>query len=83
MAEKTTTKKAEAKIKESEEYILAVIDKKRFNRVTGQKLSNAYPCTFNRVEWTQFQEFGPKLGFFLDEILEAPAGLDLTYNNPA
>lgn len=64
------------------DYVTAIIEKRKFNMTTGERESKAFPQTFNPVDWAQFQEAGPKLGWYVNEIVEAPAGIDLTYKNP-
>lgn len=79
---KPAAKKATPKVKTSEEYVVAIIEKKQFNPKTGERMSKPYPNTFNRVDWAQFQTSGPGLGWSVIEITEAPAGLNLDYKNP-
>ena len=79
---KSIPRSAPATSEPSEEYIVAMIEKRKFNPRTGERESKEYPCTFNRVEWMQFQENGPRLGWFVNSIVEAPADVDTGYTNP-
>jgi hypothetical protein len=70
-------------IKESNtDQVVAMIEKRKFDPVTGQRHSKEFPCTYNLVDWIQFQEFGAKLGWFVNSIVSAPDGVDTSYKNP-
>lgn len=63
-------------------HVRAKIEK-RHTTSTGKRLSPpAFEQYYTREEWKQFQESGPKLGYFLLEVIEAPDGLDVSYANP-
>lgn len=74
---KTTKRKAAAsKI----ERIKAIVERRHYSP-SGERLSPPpFTQDYSREEWMAFQESGPKLGFWVVEIIEAPDGLDLSYS---
>ena len=69
-------------VTKSEEYVVAEIEQRHFSSSTGEKLSNSKLETFNPIDWRQFQEHGPRQGWSVLRIIEAPENVDLTYHNP-
>lgn len=77
------TIEVEGGVKENEVYVIAEIEQRLFDHQTGEKLSSPVPNqSFTAEDWKQFQEHGPGQGWFVNEVKEAPEGIDLTYNNP-
>lgn len=62
--------------------VLAEVEFKAFNPITGEKKSNAFNQYYTPQEWADLQKHGPARGLFVNQIIEAPEWIDTTYKNP-
>ena len=77
MPAKSTTKETTAK----EVTVVTALIEKRHYSPEGKRLSPPpFEQQYTPQEWKQFQETGPKLGYFVIEVKSAPDGVDTSYS---
>lgn len=68
--------------KGEENSVHVEIEVKAFDAATGEKKSKPIVQKFYPGAWRQFQKEGPKLGYWVNEVLFAPKDVDTAYENP-
>lgn len=68
--------------KGEENDVHALIEIPAFDPVTGERRSRPYIQKFQPGAWKQFQANGPRLGYWVQELLYAPRGINTEYHNP-
>lgn len=64
------------------EQVKAEVEFKAFNPVTGEKKSKPFNQYYTPEEWADLQKHGPQRGLFVNKVIEAPEGVDISYRNP-
>lgn len=62
--------------------MLAEVEFKKFNPVTGEKSSKPFNQYYVPEEWEALKIHGPRRGLFVNKVIEAPDGVDTSYPNP-
>ena len=68
--------------KGEENDIHVIIEQPYHDSITGEQLSKPRRQSFNLIAWKDFQEFGPRMGFWVREVLHVPKGVNADYKNP-
>ncbi len=76
---KTSSSRTAAKTKV--QYIKVIAERKQFT-THGKKTSKPCEQSFLPSEWESFKTHGKNLGWFVDNIIEYPANVNLSYENP-
>jgi len=59
-----------------------LIELPNFDNLTGRQMSRPFVQKYDPAAWKQFQETGPRMGWWVRRLLHAPAGIDTGYTNP-
>lgn len=62
--------------------VLAEVEFRKFDRLTGERLSKPFNQYYVPEEWEYLKKHGPRMGLFVNRVIEAPAGTDTSYPNP-
>ena len=62
--------------------VLAEVEYRKFNRETGERESKPFNQYYTIEEWMYLQEHGPKRRLFVNKVIEAPTGINTSYQNP-
>tara|TARA_X000001316_G_scaffold12123_2_gene5665 strand:+ start:4320 stop:4613 length:294 start_codon:yes stop_codon:yes gene_type:complete len=83
MATKTTAKASTTKTtaKAKVEYIKVIAERRQFT-THGKKTSKPCEQNFLPSEWESFKTHGKDQGWFVNEIIEHPLNVNLSYENP-
>lgn len=61
---------------------MAEVEFRKFNRLTGERISKPFRQYYVPEEWEALKEHGPRMGLFVNEVIEAPSWVDTGYPNP-